>query len=398
MKFILFAGFAATFLCLSVTAIDHLRVVNVTSSTCSLFWRKPTSNEGMYKYVIATYDNGTEYIVESYYCSYQEIEFTVIDLHPATIYNISVDIVYAGVKLSTECLTKPEIEVAVQPVRQLESLDSTNTTCRISWKKPTKDNKPTRYVISAYDYQSSYTSYRYLSTLSDNQYTVEDLLPGTEYKISVYVDYKDNEVTTSCITKPQLGKLHLLDVTNSSCSVFWKKPVDNDNTLKYVISFIEKESVDPNNTLYSRYFNFIPELLYTFINLQPATKYNISVYDNYSNKKMSTECLTKPDLDQLKVLDVTNTTCTLYWKRPIDSDEIIRYYITSENGKNFMSYRIFTSFPEVTFVFKKLEPDTTYVMSVYIAKVKKTLASKCTTTPALDKSEKSLEKYAYKTS
>lgn len=391
MKFILIAGIVATFMCISVSAVDDLRVVQVTSSSCSLFWKKPISSDIMYKYVISTYSNGTEFIVESHYSTFHELEFEVIDLLPATLYNISVDVVMAAVKYSTECLTKPATAIAVQPVGRLETSNSTDTTCTISWKKPTKDNNNIRYVISAFDNEFSYTSYRYFTSHSDIRYTVEDLLPGTKYNISVYIDYEENKVTTSCITKPKLGKLHLLDVTNSSCSVYWKKPVANDQTLKYVVSFVENESVDRaleptvNKKMISRYFNFLPELMYTFENLQPASKYNISVYDDYTNKEVSTECLTKPNLDQLKVLDVTNTTCTLYWKKPIDSEEVVRYYITSEDTeKNFMSNRLFTSLPEIKFEFTNLDPDTSYVLSVYISKIRNTLSTKCTTKQPTD--------------
>lgn len=72
----------------------------------------------MYKYVISTYSNGTEFIVESHYSTFHELEFEVIDLLPATLYNISVDVVMAAVKYSTECLTKPatgtEYKIQVQ--------------------------------------------------------------------------------------------------------------------------------------------------------------------------------------------------------------------------------------------------------------------------------------------
>lgn len=80
------------------------------------------------------------------------------------------------------------------------------------------------------------------------------------------------------------------------------------------------------------------------------------------------------------MLDVTNTTCTLYWKKPIDSEEVVRYYITSEDTeKNFMSNRLFTSLPEIKFEFTNLDPDTSYVLSVYISKIRNTLSTKCTT-------------------
>lgn len=84
-------------------------------------------------------------------------------------------------------------------------------------------------------------------------------------------------------------------------------------------------------------------------------------------------------------MDVTNTTCTLFWKKPIASDEVVKYNITPEDSENiFMSYSLFSAFPEVMFVLRELEPNTTYVLSVYISKIRKTLTTNCTTTTTVE--------------
>ncbi|XP_043465893.1 fibronectin-like [Leptopilina heterotoma] len=385
MKFTLFIVLAEIFVCISVSAIDQLRVLNVTSTTCTLYWKQPLNDSTKLMNIIRT----LEYNYIFYpYSNCLEAQYTCEWLQPATVYNISVDIYFrngteAANPISTECTTKPMTDIYIPPVLKLEVLEVTTTTCKISWIKPTRLEQFTKYVITVLDNDSNYTSYRYFSSLSKLQYTIEDLKPGTNYDISVYIDYKDNEVTTSCITKPQLGELKVLESTNTLCKIIWKKPINNDETLKYVVSAVDSNSLQQKNKQWEYYENiyvFQPEILVTLPNLQPGSNYSISVFNDKTNTTISTECITKAELGQLTVLDSTDTTCRILWKKPTDSYDLLKYDVTVFYSREFnKTYEYYSCSAEVHYTLNLLQSATKFNISVYIWHTNTLISTECIT-------------------
>ncbi|XP_043465892.1 fibronectin-like [Leptopilina heterotoma] len=390
MKFILFVAFAAIFTCEPSNASDKIKVLNVTTTTCSIYWRKPKFYVRTLLYLISANDRDSNYTFYPFYDSHPEFQYTLQTLEPATTYNISVTVDYLnGTRsdnlLTTECLTKPKTGIVYKPVRQLDVLDATDTTCKISWKNPEIVNESVKYVISAHDKELNFTTYRHFSPLMEVEYTLEGLKPGTKYNISVYIDYQENEVKTQCTTKPQLGHLTTLESTNTTCSIFWKKPVNDDQMIKYVINVVDNR----HNVLEQRNWRrvtsnvqllFHSEILLTLPNLQPGSKYDISVYNDYTNTTMSTKCITEPEIGQVTVLDTTNTTCTVFWRKPTNDYESLDYNINVDyTDTSFITYRYSTSLPEIKYTMEQLHPRTTYNISVYFFSLNTTFSTECTT-------------------
>lgn len=86
--------------------------------------------------------------------------------------------------------------------------------------------------------------------------------------------------------------MEALDATETTCKISWKNPETVNESVKYVISVHDDEL---NFTTY-RHFSPLREIEYTIEELKPGTRYNISVYIDYQDDAMLTQCNTKPKL------------------------------------------------------------------------------------------------------
>ncbi|XP_043464620.1 uncharacterized protein LOC122500014 isoform X2 [Leptopilina heterotoma] len=346
-----------------------VQVLSVTYTTCNIFWNKPIFGDKSVNYDIYPSKGGENLTSLFYTTSLKEIPFSISNLEPGSKYKITViSKIYNQIltKNSTDCITRSNIESSV------DLLNVTNTSCKIYVKTSIDDNQSVRYYINL-NSNSMYTVYiTGKIPFSESIFTFKDLVSGDMYEISVQPEinnWNTTAVSTKCITKSQLDLLKLISVTNSSCTVTWTKPANDQSSILY---FIAASTQDWQGTI--NYFkDFKTKLFYAVKNLNSEVSYNITVYYFIDGKKfsLSTTCetlsskISKGQLQPLNLLNVTSTSCTILWRKPMNDNRTVIYYVSVKDNKFQSPINYYeTSESDVPFTIYYLSPGFTYDLSV----------------------------------
>ncbi|XP_043461822.1 uncharacterized protein LOC122498235 [Leptopilina heterotoma] len=254
-----------------------VQVLNVTYTTCTIFWNKPIGGDESVSYDIYPSKDVENLTTFSYTTSLKEIPFSIPNLEPGSKYKITViSKIYNQIltQNSTYCITRSNIESSV------DLINVTNTACKIYVKTSIDDNQSVRYYINL-NSTLMYTVYiTGKISFSESIFTFKDLESGDIYEISVQPEidnWNTTAVSTKCITKSQLDLLRLIGVTNSSCTVAWTKPANDQSSILY---FIVPSAQDWQGT--EIYFeDSKTKLFYAVKNLNSKVSYKIIIAKTY---------------------------------------------------------------------------------------------------------------------
>ncbi|XP_043461830.1 uncharacterized protein LOC122498241 [Leptopilina heterotoma] len=93
-----------------------------------------------------------------------------------------------------------------------------------------------------------------------------------------------------------MSTVQVVNVTNTTCNIFWNKPIDGDENLSYDIVVIK----DGENLTAFSHTTSDTEISFRIPYLEPGSKYKIIVISKIDNKeitKNSTDCITMPEID-----------------------------------------------------------------------------------------------------
>ncbi|XP_043461824.1 receptor-type tyrosine-protein phosphatase eta-like [Leptopilina heterotoma] len=189
------------------------------------------------------------------------------------------------------------------------------------------------------------------------------IITGSE---SVHITVKEGNETYNTIICALPQTVQVLSVTNTTCKIMWNKPIYGDENLSYDIVI----SKDGKNVNAFSHTTSDMEISFTIPNLEPGSKYNITLISTVYSQILtqnSTNCITEPDIGKLTVINVTNTTCTIFWKKPINTSESVRYFTEIFTIPSGSSYRIVyysSSLMQPKFIIKNLNSGRNYVISV----------------------------------
>ncbi|XP_043461821.1 tenascin-like isoform X2 [Leptopilina heterotoma] len=243
----------------------------------------------------------------------------------------------------------------------------TDTTCNIFWNKPIGGDEFLDYDIYSSKDEENMSRYFRITSLKKIRFSIPNLEPGSKYKITVISKIYNQILTqnsTDCITRSNIGPLRVVEVTTTSCKLQWRKPNNDSEIITYFIT-PRGEGMTNNFKIHNSSHHFID---YTVQNLKSGSRYNISVYANLNNlEPISTTCDTLSSnivSEAVKVLFVTNTTCEITWKKPTESNGLVRY-IVDVSGIKILSLFFYSIDKQISILIEHLNPSSKYYITIF---------------------------------
>ncbi|XP_073529219.1 receptor-type tyrosine-protein phosphatase eta-like [Phyllobates terribilis] len=306
--------------------VGNVQVTNISTNSMDLSWLPPQSNYSHYLIEVTgnIYKNETT----------TSESLTVSGLTPGNQYTVTIRATTGegvfGESAENIVFTRPE------KVKNLTILSITDTSVSLSWLPP--DGRTSSYLIQIQGDEK----YNKTTTLTD--FTVQDLIPGTQYTFLVssltgYDTVQGDNVSTSNYTNPGVVKnLTVNNITTTSVSLNWEKPDGNADS--YMIQILEDPSLN----------RIVTTTLNTIGGLTPGYYYTFMVFalvgnNSVQGKKNTTYTYTKPEIvGNLKRVNVTTTSVSLSWEKPIGNAS--SYLIKIVENTTF-SKIVFTTFDTI---------------------------------------------------
>ncbi|XP_073528955.1 receptor-type tyrosine-protein phosphatase eta-like [Phyllobates terribilis] len=292
--------------------ITDLRTLNISTTSITLGWQIPVGNVSFY--LIEMAGPVTVYFQTSIN------ESVIEDLTPGNLYSFQVFAVVGepnvlGNGLDISAYTKPGL------VKNLTLDNITSTSVSLTWEKP--DGNADSYMIQVLEDPSLN---RIVTTTLN---TIGGLTPGYYYTFMVFALVGNGTVpgdnnTISTYTEPEIvGNLRTVNVTTTSVSLSWEKPIGNADS--YMIQIVEDPILKRIvTTTWNTIGGLTPGYYYTFMVF--ALVGNNSV----QGEKNTTYTYTKPDvITDLRTLNISTTSITLGWQIPVGN---VTFYLIEMAG------------------------------------------------------------------
>ncbi|KAM4043758.1 receptor-type tyrosine-protein phosphatase beta-like [Anomaloglossus baeobatrachus] len=233
--------------------VGNLKTENVTTTFVSLSWEKPIGNADSYMIQVLE-DPSLNRIVNT-------TLNTIAGLTPGYYYTFMVFALVGnnsvqGEKNTTYTYTKPNV------ITDLRTLNISTTSITLGWQIPV--GNVTFYLI---EMAGAVTVY-FQSSI--NESVIKYLTPGNLYSFRVFAvvgesNATGNSLNISAYTKPEIvGNLKTENVTTTSVSLSWEKPIGNADS--YMIQILEDPSLNRIvNTTLSTIAGLTPGYYYTFM-------------------------------------------------------------------------------------------------------------------------------------
>ncbi|XP_047452257.1 receptor-type tyrosine-protein phosphatase beta isoform X4 [Mugil cephalus] len=293
--------------------VQNLTVSDFTTSSISLNWIEPEGNRSFYRvqWTGGSMTNSTNVTV-----AFTNITgLTAGVQYEITVTAVAHDGYTEGQNKTISKYTKPGV---------IKNYTATTNTTSISLTWDAPQGEVLRYQV-ALSNGSVPQSANSTSALLSN------LTPGTLYNITVTAIAGDNQTkgepfTAVEITKPaEVKRLNATDVTTSSVSLSWNKPMGNVDLYKI--------RWDPGTEC----LNSSNEK-FTIPNLTPGIQYNISVAAvaySVEGKKTFTSTFTKPEVvTNLSVTSFTTSSINLNWTESVGNRSFYRVQWTGGSMTN----------------------------------------------------------------
>ncbi|NWV23338.1 TENA protein, partial [Origma solitaria] len=253
-------------------------------------------------------------------------------LAPGQQYNVSIHIVKnntRGPGLSKVITTK------LDAPSQVEAKDVTDTTALITWSKPLAEVEGIELTYGPKDIPGDRTTID-LSE-DENQYSIGNLRPHTEYEVTLISRRGDmesdpvKEVFVTDLDAPR--NLKRVSQTDNSITLEWKN--SHANVDNYRIKFAPISGGDHVEITVPKGSQATTRA--TLTGLRPGTEYGIGVTAVRNDRESAPATINAgTDLDNpkdLEVMDPTETTLSLRWRRPVAKFDRYRLAYTAPSGK-----------------------------------------------------------------
>ncbi|XP_063066915.1 tenascin isoform X3 [Engraulis encrasicolus] len=340
-----------------------LQVVGQTDNTVTLEWTNTRSDVDNYRVKFSPVSgtaHGEELFPEG---SGDKTTATITGLKPGTEYGIGV----TAVKNERESLPATVHAVTdLDPPRDLEVKDSTETTLTLAWKRP-------RAKIS--NYRLAYESrtdgrWQEIEVPGDaTTYTLTNLTPGTRHTVTLVAERgrkRSEPASTSASTeelKPQVGNLTVSDVSWDSFNVSWT--VEEGEFEGFVIEVANMEGGPEHQNL-----TLSGDALSLFLSgLSPNSTYMVALYGLHKGLLLGpvyTEATTvnSPVVGNLYVSNVTHKSFSVSWNGTESGfDGFILEVIDTSWQKEPAEFNV--SHNTMSRTITGLEPRTDYIAFLY---------------------------------
>ncbi|XP_063066918.1 tenascin isoform X5 [Engraulis encrasicolus] len=340
-----------------------LQVVGQTDNTVTLEWTNTRSDVDNYRVKFSPVSgtaHGEELFPEG---SGDKTTATITGLKPGTEYGIGV----TAVKNERESLPATVHAVTdLDPPRDLEVKDSTETTLTLAWKRP-------RAKIS--NYRLAYESrtdgrWQEIEVPGDaTTYTLTNLTPGTRHTVTLVAERgrkRSEPASTSASTeelKPQVGNLTVSDVSWDSFNVSWT--VEEGEFEGFVIEVANMEGGPEHQNL-----TLSGDALSLFLSgLSPNSTYMVALYGLHKGLLLGpvyTEATTEaePEIEHLFVSDITPESFRITWT--VDEGLFDRFVIKVRDAKKLTHpQELNVAGDQRTQVFTQLMGGTEYEIELY---------------------------------
>ncbi|XP_051835475.1 tenascin [Antechinus flavipes] len=293
-----------------------------------------------------------------------ETTYRQTGLAPGQEYEISLHIVKNNTrgpglkKITTTRLDAPS---------QIDVKDITDTTALISWSKPLAEIDGIELSYGIKDAPGDRTTIDL--THDDNQYSIGNLKPDTEYEITLISrrgDMSSNPAKETFVTGLDAPRnLKRISQTDNSITLEWKNGKANID--KYRIKFAPISGGDHAEVEVSKSKQATTKT--TLTGLRPGTEYGIGVSAVKDDKESNPATINAAtDIDapkDLQISEPTETTLPLLWSRPVAKFERYRLTYSSSTGQH---KEVQLPADTTSYVLRDLNPGTEYAIQLVVEK------------------------------
>uniref|UniRef100_A0A8D0HC42 Janusin n=1 Tax=Sphenodon punctatus TaxID=8508 RepID=A0A8D0HC42_SPHPU len=347
---------AVTYFATEIDAPKNLRVISRASSSLELEWDNSEAEVQNYKVVYSTLAGEQYHEVLVPRNMGPTTRATLTELVPGTEY---------GVGISAVMDNRPSVPATMNARTELDSprdltvTASTETSISLVW---TKAKGPIDHYRVTFIPASGMAS-EVTVPKDKSELTLSDLVPGTEYTISVIAErgrQQSHETTVDAFTgfRP-ITQLHFSHMTSSSVNITWSDPSPPADRL--ILNYnprdkeeeLKKVTLDPTK----RHA--------TLSGLQPSTEYTVSlvaVHGLISSEPIMGSITTGIDPPRnITMGNMTVESVTVYWAPPIASFDHYRITYQSTEGR---ADSIVIAKDITEYTLSHLQPATEYKISL----------------------------------
>nr|XP_023695832.1 fibronectin-like isoform X2 [Paramormyrops kingsleyae] len=353
-----------------VTAVDE--------SSITVVWSKPLAPITGYRVVYTPSIEGESSEVT---LPDTATSVTLGDLKPGHTYNISIYAVEEDVE------SKPlfiQINTAGEPERgtgspthyEIEEVEEVDgTTIRITWSKPLEPITGYRVVYTPGG-SSQEGGRDILLPETATSVTLDDLIPGITYNVSIYTVEEDGETKPLFVQVNSTGEpktdvvpsptdLEFYDVTDVKMVIWWRSPLREVPDFRVTVNPVGRDGPQSQELQLTVTRNTYVEVT----SLKPGTLYRIHVYTVSSgaeSKPLIGEHATKLDAPtNVGYRNVTEGSAVIIWGAPRATISGYRLFLSVE-GSNVKQLKIPPRLSRYTLL--NLRPDTQYTVTLHSEK------------------------------
>ncbi|XP_073458394.1 receptor-type tyrosine-protein phosphatase H-like isoform X2 [Aquarana catesbeiana] len=331
--------------------VSKLEPITVTETTIFVQWEAPPSITE-FKVLYTNGSAGGKMNVTNINC-------TIVNLLPGENYNITVYSVNGTLESSGVTIpvtTLPSVVVG------LTVTDISGNSVNISWKLSNNINARTY----TYNVAGEGPGFHNVTDLSNNSIIVRSLLPGTDYKITVYAVTENNissraSEMANATTLPSVVKdLTISNISTNEVTVSWTESSDpNNNTYSYTVDWqgpsLGNKTFLKNNSI-------------VVSNLKPGSDYSFKVYavtNNgiYGPASDVKNATTLPSVvKDLTISNISTNEVTVSWTESSDPNNKTYSYTVDWQGQDLGNKTVFKNSSTVV---SNLKPGSDYSFKVY---------------------------------
>ncbi|XP_053267567.1 tenascin isoform X4 [Pleuronectes platessa] len=347
------------------TALDaprHLRAISQTDSSITLEWTNSRADVSSYrvKYTpISGATHGEDVFLRG---PGDTTKATITGLNPGAEYGIGV----TAMKTERESLpATTNAETDIDPPRDFEEDQSTETSLTLRWEKPRAKFGGYRLVYVSRDGQVEEVEIPATAT----SYVVPSLTPGMGYTLTLTAERGHKRSTPVILStstedlKPMVVNLTISDITWDSFTASWSPTVGDFDSFVIEVTNLENFAESQNLSLSGDAFSL------DISGLNPNTSYLVGLYGMYQGSFLEpvySEATTEaePEVEHLFVSDITADSFRLSWAA--DEDMFDRFVIKIRDSKRLSHPKEYSVIGEErTKVLNGLLSGTEYEIELY---------------------------------